>query len=102
MGIKKFEDICCDFTVRHQIYDMPREFVFRNRKCYAAYFMLAVIEMLKYAVKEDYESAKTEINLIPIVFEYVKPESKAKKGKKRLPKVMNENSKKKKKLDHLK
>ena len=81
---------------------MPREFVFRNRKCYAAYFMLAVIEMLKYAVKEDYESSKTEINLIPIVFEYVKSEPKGKKSKKNLPKVMHENSKKKKKLDHLK
>ena len=34
--------------------------------------------MLKYAVKEDYESAKTEINLIPIVLEYNKPESKKK------------------------
>jgi len=29
--IKKFDDLCCDFSVRHQIYDMPREFVFRNR-----------------------------------------------------------------------
>jgi hypothetical protein len=49
---------------------MPREFVFRNRQCYAAYFILAIIEMLKYAVKEDYESAKTDINLIPILLEY--------------------------------
>ena len=29
--LKKFDDMCCDFSVRHQIYDMPREFVFRNR-----------------------------------------------------------------------
>ena len=34
--------------------------------------ILAVIEMLKYAVKEDYESAKTEINMIPIALEYIR------------------------------
>jgi hypothetical protein len=49
--INHFDEICCDFSVRHDIYDMPREFVFRNRQCYSAYFMLAVIEMLKYAIK---------------------------------------------------
>ena len=56
--------------------------IFRNRKCYAAYFILAVTEMLKYAVKEDYESARTEINLIPITLEYVKKETSKKKKKK--------------------
>ena len=55
---------------------MPREYVFKNRLCYAAYFILAVIEMLKYAVKEDYDSAKTEIKLIPISLEFIKPEKK--------------------------
>jgi len=54
--------------------------------------------MLKYAVKEDYESAKTEINLIPIALDYIKPESKGKS----LPKTMKANSKKKQKIDHLK
>ena len=29
--------------------------------------------MLKYAVKEDYDNAKTEINLMPIELEYIKP-----------------------------
>lgn len=29
--------------------------------------------MLKYAVKEDYDNAKTEINLLPIELEYIKP-----------------------------
>ena len=101
--IAKFDDICCDFSIRHQIYDMPREFVFRNRQCYSAYFILAVIEMLKYAVKEDYESAKSEIKLIPITLEYIRQEKKGPKNKKsNLPKVMNANSKKKKKIDHLK
>jgi len=77
---------------------MPREFVFRNRQAYSAYFILAVIEMLKYAVKEDYESARTDINLIPISLDYIKPESKGKA----LPKTMKANSKKKQRLDHLK
>ena len=86
---------------------MPREFVFRNRQCYAAYFILAVIEMLKYAVKEDYESAKSEIKLIPISLEFIKPEKKSNKKsksgnineKEALPKtLMSGNSKKKKKL----
>lgn len=96
--IKKFEEVCLDWSIRHQIYDMPREFVFRNRKAYAAYFVLAVIEMLKYAVKEDYESSRTEINLIPISLEFIKPEKKSKA----LPKTMKSSSKKKKKIDHLK
>ena len=94
--IQKFEEVCVDFSLRHQIYDMPREMVFKNRKCYAAYFILAVVEMLKYAVKEDYESAKTEINLIPIVLEYNKPESKKK------PKTVGASKKKKKKGTDLK
>lgn len=34
--------------------------------------------MLKYAVKEDYENARTEINLIPIELEYIKPINKGK------------------------
>ena len=60
--------------------------------------------MLKYAVKEDYESAKTEIKLIPITLEYIRIEKKIKSKSKKanLPKVMNANSKKKKKIDHLK
>jgi hypothetical protein len=58
--------------------------------------------MLKYAVKEDYESSKTEINLIPITLDYIKQEKKGSKSA--LPKTMNQvkNSKKKKKLDYLK
>ena len=31
------------------------------------------IEMLKYAVKEDYENSKTEIKLMPITLEFAKP-----------------------------
>lgn len=44
-----------------------------DRQQYAGFFVLAVVEMLKYAVKEDYENARTEINLIPIELEYIKP-----------------------------
>ena len=51
--------------------------------------------MLKYAVKEDYESAKTDINLIPIILDYIQPESKNKNGKQMLPKTMKQTSKKK-------
>lgn len=43
--------------------------------------------MLKYAVKEDYESSKTEINMIPITLDYIKQEKKG--SKKALPKTMN-------------
>ena len=78
---------------------MPREFVFRNRQCYSAYFMLAVIEMLKYAVKEDYESSRTDIQLLPCQLDYIIPQRKSSK-KPRLS--TNANSKKKKKQADLK
>ena len=100
--IRKFNEICVDFMVRHQIYDMPREFVFRNRQTYAAYFILAIIEMMKYAAKEDYESSKTDINVINITLEYIKPEKKGNRSKSALPKTMKDSSKKKKKIQHLK
>ena len=35
--------------------------------------MLAIIEMLKYAVKEDYDNCRSEINLIPVEVEYNQP-----------------------------
>jgi hypothetical protein len=35
--------------------------------------MLAIIEMLKYAVKEDYDNCRSEINLIPVEVEYTQP-----------------------------
>lgn len=54
--------------------------------------------MLKYAIKEDYESSKTDINLMPVILEYIKPDSKVSK----LPRTLKSNSKKKKKIDHLK
>jgi hypothetical protein len=77
---------------------MPREFVFRNRQSYSAYFILAVTEMLKYAIKEDYESSKTDIALMPCELEYIIPTSKTKS----LPKTMKSTSKKRKKSEHLK
>jgi len=47
--------------VRHPIYEFERVEVFKDREPYAGYFILAIVEMLKYAVKEDYENQKTEI-----------------------------------------
>ena len=46
--------------------------------------------MLKFAVKEDYENAKTELSCIPITLEYVQTNN-----QKTLPKVMNGKVKKK-------
>jgi ABC-type Fe3+-citrate transport system substrate-binding protein len=54
--IENFEEILLDFQVRHPIFDFQKDDVFKNRETYAGYFILAVVEMLKYAVKEDYES----------------------------------------------
>lgn len=51
---------------------------------------------MKYAAKEDYESSKTEINMINITLEYIKPEKKGKKSA--LPSTMKDTSKKKKKI----
>jgi hypothetical protein len=47
--------------------------VLRNREEYAGFYILAVIEMLKYAVKEDYENAKSEIQMMSCQLEYCKP-----------------------------
>jgi hypothetical protein len=44
-----------------------------NREQYAGFYILAVIEMLKYAVKEDYDNAKTEIQIMSCQLEYCKP-----------------------------
>lgn len=62
-----------DFLIQHDIHGHTSATVLRNRESYAGFFILAVVEMLKYAVKEDYENAKTEINLMPIELEYIKP-----------------------------
>ena len=55
-NIKAFEEVQLDFSIRHPIYEFESEKVFSSRDLYAGYFILAVIEMLKYAVKEDYEN----------------------------------------------
>jgi hypothetical protein len=62
-----------DFMTSHSLFDTNKGDVFRNRESYAGYFILAVVEMLKYAIKEDYENSKTEMQLIPVQFEYIKP-----------------------------
>lgn len=59
--MKSFEEVVIDFVIKHPIYEMPREEVFKNREAYAGYFILAVIEMLKHAVREDYDNQKTEM-----------------------------------------
>lgn len=54
--IKSFEEVQLDFSIRHPIFEFDAEKVFSAREPYSGYFILAVVEMLKYAVKEDYES----------------------------------------------
>ena len=76
--MKVFEELATDFMVKHDIQNCSRSLVLSNRKEYAGFYILAVIEMLKYAVKEDYENSKTEIQLIPIQFEYIKPNTQTK------------------------
>lgn len=60
--------------------------------------------MLKYAVKEDYDNAKTEINLISIGFEYIRPINKAKLNKTNfanIKKRMGQRKKQQKKGKHV-
>lgn len=64
--IKSFEEIIIDFGIRHPIFEFKRDVVFENRDSYAGYFILAIVEMLKYSVREDYENQRTEMQLIPI------------------------------------
>jgi hypothetical protein len=72
-AIKSFDELLIDFLVQHDVFSKRSADVLSNREQYAGFFILAVVEMLKYAVKEDYENARTEINLIPIELEYIKP-----------------------------
>lgn len=62
-----------DFMVKHEVLNCNRSTILSNRKEYAGFYTLATLEMLKFAVKEDYDNAKTEIQLMPIEFTYVKP-----------------------------
>lgn len=62
-----------DFLVQHDIHGSKSSSVLRNRDAYAGFYILATIEMLKYAVKEDYDNSRTEISLMPIELEYIKP-----------------------------
>jgi hypothetical protein len=71
--IKVFEEVIIDFMAKHPIYETNRLDVFKDRSSYAGFFILAVTEMLKYAIKEDYENQMTELKIIPIQFEYIKP-----------------------------
>lgn len=66
MRITAFKDLILDFNVSHKIHNIPYEFVFRNRDSYSAYFILAIVEMIKFAVKEDYESSRTDNQFIKI------------------------------------
>ena len=78
--VKTFEELAIDFGIRHETTASDRHKVLSNRKEYAGFYTLAVVEMLKYAVKEDYENSKTEIQVMPIEFEFIKPEHPAKRG----------------------
>lgn len=59
--VKAFEEMAIDFMVKHDVLSNPRHLVLKNREEYAGFYILATLEMLKFAVKEDYENAKTEI-----------------------------------------
>ena len=72
--VKSFEEMAIDFMVRHDVLNNLRTKVLSNRVEYAGFYILATLEMLKYGVKEDYENSKTEINLMPIEFSYIKPD----------------------------
>ena len=50
-----------DFMVKHDVLNCTRSNVLSNREEYAGFYILATLEMLKFAVKEDYENARTEI-----------------------------------------
>ena len=54
--IKTFEEVIIDFQIRHPIHEFDKAKVFSSREPYAGYFILAVVEMLKYAIKEDYDN----------------------------------------------
>lgn len=56
--------------VHHNIHGHSRNKVLSNRDEYTGLFLLTIIEMLKYAVKEDYDNCRSEINLIPVEVEY--------------------------------
>ena len=56
--------------VNHDVHSQTRGKVLSNRAEYTGLFMLTIIEMLKYAVKEDYDNCRSEINLIPVEVEY--------------------------------
>ena len=63
-NIKTFNELQIDFMVQHDVHEVPRMKILANREAYAGFFILATVEMLKYAVCEDYENAKSEINLV--------------------------------------
>ena len=77
-AVKSFDDIIVDFTVKHEIQGQECAKVLKSRVEYAGFFILAVIEMLKQAVKEDYENSKSEIKLLPVTLEYARQSYKAK------------------------
>ena len=59
--MKSFDELQIDFMVQHDVQTCSKQKVLSNREEYSGFYILAVIEMLKYAVKEDYDNAKSEI-----------------------------------------
>ena len=47
--------------VQHDVQSYTKQQVLGNRVDYAGFYILSVIEMLKYAVKEDYDNTRSEI-----------------------------------------
>lgn len=56
-----FDEMAIDFMVKHDVLGMNRNIVLSNREQYSGFYILATLEMLKFAVREDYENSKTEI-----------------------------------------
>ena len=77
-AVKSFDELLVDFLVQHDVYSQAAHRVLRNRDAYTGYFLLTVVEMLKYAVKEDYDNARSEINLLPVELTFNKPSKQAK------------------------
>ena len=59
--------------VQHDVQSYTKQQVLGNRVDYAGFYILSVIEMLKYAVKEDYDNTRSEIQVMGCQLEYCKP-----------------------------
>ena len=59
--ISAFTDMAIDFKVHHDVMNFKYSSVLSSRETYASFYILAIIEMLKHEIKEDYKNSKAEI-----------------------------------------